>query len=327
MSTDSSKNQVTVGLALLSVYIIWGSTYLAIELGLNGGYPPLMMGGIRFVIAGIFLFVLMALRGAALPTPRQWLNSGIIGILLLVGGNGGVMMAEHWNVATGLAAVVVAGVGIWAALFAWFFGRAPGKLEWLGLAVGLGGVALLTLQGDLSANPIGAAVLVGGTMCWAFGTVYSQRLDMPKGLMSSAAQMIVGGLAFFGGSLALGERFTGMPTLEGTAAVAYLIVFGSLLGFTAFTYLVQNVKPVLATSYAYVNPIVATLLGIWWLGETITPTGIIAMVIILAGVALIAAGRDKSKAPTPVATHSHHPVNDAAAEFMARPRDIPADAS
>jgi drug/metabolite transporter (DMT)-like permease len=310
MNTDSSKNQLTVGLALLSVYIIWGSTYLAIELGLNGGYPPLLMGGIRFVIAGVLLMLVLAVRGATLPTPRQWLNSSIIGILLLVGGNGGVMMAEHWNVATGLAAVVVAGVGIWAALFAWFFGRAPSKLEWLGLAVGLGGVALLTLQGDLSANPIGAAVLVGGTMCWAFGTVYSQRLDMPKGLMSSAAQMIVGGIAFFIASFAIGERVTQPFTLEGTAAVAYLIVFGSLLGFTAFTYLVQNVKPVLATSYAYVNPIVATLLGIWWLGESITVTGIVAMVIILAGVALIAAGREKIKAPAPVITPVSQPIRD-----------------
>lgn len=310
MSTDSSKNQLTVGLALLSVYIIWGSTYLAIELGLNGGYPPLLMGAIRFIVAGVLLMTVLAVRGATLPTPRQWLNSGIIGILLLVGGNGGVMMAEHWDVATGLAAVVVAGVGIWAALFAWFFGRAPGKLEWLGLAVGLGGVALLTLQGDLSANPIGAAVLVGGTMCWAFGTVFSQRLDMPKGLMSSAAQMVVGGIAFFIISFAIGERFTQTPTLEGTGAVVYLIVFGSLLGFTAFTYLVQNVKPVLATSYAYVNPIVATLLGIWWLGESITMTGIVAMVIILAGVALIAAGREKIKAPIPVMSRTTQPIRE-----------------
>lgn len=310
MSTDSSKNQLTVGLALLSVYIIWGSTYLAIELGLNGGYPPMVMGGIRFIVAGVLLMTVLAVRGATLPTPRQWLNAGIIGILLLVGGNGGVTLAESWNVATGLAAVVVAGVGIWAALFAWFFGRAPSKLEWVGLAVGLGGVALLTFQGDLSANPIGAAVLVGGTMCWAFGTVYSQRLDMPKGLMSSAAQMIVGGIGFFIGSLAMGERFTTIPTLEGTIAVAYLIVFGSLLGFTAFTYLVQNVKPVLATSYAYVNPIVATLLGIWWLGESITTTGIIAMVIILAGVALIAAGREKIKTPVPVIPRNNQPISE-----------------
>lgn len=309
MSTDSRQNQLVIGLALLSVYIIWGSTYLAIELALNGGYPPLMMGGIRFVIAGVLLFTVLALRGARLPTPRQWLNSALIGILLLMGGNGGVMMAEHWHVSTGLAAVVVAGVGIWSALFALLFGRAPSKLEWLGLVVGLGGVALLTFQGDLSTNPLGALVLVGGTMCWAFGAVYSQRIDMPKGLMSSAAQMITGGIAFFGLSLLLGERFVQTPTVEGTGAVVYLIVFGSLMGFTAFTYLVQNVKPVLATSYAYVNPIVATLLGIWWLGESITPTGMVAMATILLGVALIAAGREKIK-PTPPPVSTPQPVGE-----------------
>jgi drug/metabolite transporter (DMT)-like permease len=133
---------------------------------------------------------------------------------------------------------------------------------------------------------------------------------MPKGLMSSAAQMIVGGIAFFAISFGIGERFTQMPTFEGTSAVVYLIVFGSLLGFTAFTYLVQNVKPVLATSYAYVNPIVATLLGIWWLGESITTTGIIAMVIILAGVALIAAGHEKIKAPLPVIPRNNQPMGE-----------------
>jgi drug/metabolite transporter (DMT)-like permease len=299
MSTDSRNNQIIVGLALLAVYIIWGSTYLGIELALNGGYPPMLMGGIRFMIAGVLLLAFLAVRGTKLPTPRQWFNSAIIGILLLVGGNGGVMLAEHWHVSTGLAAVVVAGVGIWAALFSLLFGRSPSKLEWLGLIVGISGVGLLTFQGDLSTNPLGALVLVGGTMCWAFGAVYSQRIDMPKGLMSSAAQMITGGIAFFGLGALLGEQFTTIPTLEGTIAVGYLIVFGSLMGFTAFTYLVQNVKPVLATSYAYVNPIVATLLGIWWLGETITPTGIVAMIVILGGVALIAAGREKIKPPAP----------------------------
>lgn len=299
MKSDNEGTPVMIGLALLSVYLIWGSTYLAIELGLNGGYPPLLMGGVRFLIAGVLLMGVLALRGAKLPTLPQWRNAGLIGTLMLVGGNGGVMLAEHWGVGTGLASVVVAGVGIWAALFAWLYGRAPGKLEWAGLIVGLIGVALLTLQGDLRANPISAAILVGGTMCWAFGTIYSQRIDMPKGLMSSAAQMIGGGIIFLTISVGSGEPITQPFTLEGHAAVLYLIVFGSLLGFTAFTYLTQTVKPVLATSYAYVNPIVATLLGIWWLGESITPTGIVAMLIILGGVALIAAGRTRTAPPAP----------------------------
>lgn len=290
------RNRLGVGLALLAVYLIWGSTYLAIRITLES-FPPFRMAGIRFVIAGSTLYLLLRLRGAAAPQPRQWAGAALVGALLLVGGNGGVIFAEQW-VASGLAALGIATVPIWAALFAGLWGRWPTRGEWLGLGIGFVGVVLLNLDGNLRASPLGAITLLGAAMSWALGTVWSRRLSLPDGLMSSAAQMLTAGGLFLLISLLRGERLAALPSARSLLALLYLIVFGALVAFSAYTYLLNHVKPALATSHAYVNPIVAVALGVGIAGERITGVAIAAMLVILSGVGLLALSKGRPSAGT-----------------------------
>jgi drug/metabolite transporter (DMT)-like permease len=278
-----------VALALFAVYVIWGSTYLAIRIALES-WPPFLLGAVRFAIAGGALFAWLRLRGVAQPTRRQWLNAAVTGTLLLGVGNGLVCFAEQ-SVASGLAAVAVASMPLFAAAFGLIYQEWPSRLEWLGLAVGFGGVVLLNLGNGMSGAPIGAIALVVAATAWAFGSVWSRRRDMPPASMNTAAQMISGGAALTMVSLLLGERFPAAPSSASLLALAYLIVFGSLVAFTAYLYLLQNVRAVLATSYAYVNPPVAVLLGALFLGEAVHANDLVAMAVILSGVAMITLGK------------------------------------
>ncbi len=285
--TGASRARVAIALAL--VYLVWGSTYLAMRIAL-AGFPPLLMAGLRFLAAGAALFIGLRLRGIARPTPSQWARSAIVGVLLLTLGNGGVAIAEQW-VASGLAAIMIASVPLWAALFNGFFDRWPTRGEALGLAVGTAGVFLLNLGGDLRGQPLGAAVLIGAAASWALGSIWSRRLDLPQGMMASAAQMLAGGAALLLLSVIHGDRPTegaiGAPLL----AIVYLAVFGSIAAYSAYGYLLRNVSPTLATSYAFVNPAVAVLLGVGFAHERIRWTTVLAMAVILAGVALVAGKR------------------------------------
>jgi drug/metabolite transporter (DMT)-like permease len=282
-----------VALALLAVYIIWGSTYLAIRIAIQpGGMPPFLMAGGRFLVAGILLFGYLKVRGYPTPNRKEWLGAGLVGILLLVTGNGLVVVAEQW-VSSGLAALVIATVPIWAALFAGLWGRWPKPIEWVGLGLGFLGIVLLNLEGQMQANPFGALALLVAAGSWAFGSVWSRHLSMPHGLMSSAAQMLVGGAVLLVLSLGTGERMTTMPTTGPLLAFVYLVVFGSLVGFSAYSFLLQRVRPSLATSYAYVNPVVAVALGVGLAGEHVTMIGLAAMPVILAGVAIVVLARNK----------------------------------
>lgn len=283
------RENLGVILALLSLYFIWGSTYLAIRFALVG-FPPFLMSGIRFLIAGSLLFAFMRWRGAPLPTRSQWIGSALVGGLLLGGGNGGVTFAQQW-VSSGLAAVWVATMPVWAALFAGLWGKWPNRIEWVGLGLGFVGVVILNFEGNLRANPIGAIALTIATICWAFGSVWSRHLSLPKGPMSSAAQMLAGSVLLIPLGLLTGERITVIPALPALLAVLYLIVFGSLIGFSSYAYLLTKVRPTLATSYAYVNPMVAVLLGVVFAGEKISAAGVVAMMIILGGVALVTMGK------------------------------------
>jgi len=272
-------------LALAAVYVIWGSTYLAIRFALHG-YPPLFFPGLRFVIAGSALFAFLMLRGERMPTAKQWFNAGLTGVLLLNLGNGAVVLAER-NVGSALAATAVATVPIWASLFAGFWGTWPRRMQWAGLVLGFAGIVVLNFGGDFKANPVSAGLLVLASISWAFGSVLTRRIDLPKGLMSSACQMIMGGLVFLIGSAAIGESWQLLPSTEAAGALLYLIVFGSLLGFTAYIFLVQNVSPALATSYAYVNPVVAVVFGATLGGEHFVSSEFVAIGMVLAGVVLI----------------------------------------
>ncbi len=282
-----------MGAALLAVYVIWGSTYLAIRIALEG-FPPFLMAGARFVAAGAVLFAVLWLRGAPSPTPRQWGGAALVGGLLLLGGNGGVVVAEQ-SVASGLAALGVATVPLWSALFAGAWGQWPRRLEWVGLAVGFGGVALLNVGGGLRASPTGALALLVAPVSWALGSMWSRRLDLPGGLMASAAEMLAGGAMLLAASAALGEKLPAALAPRATSALVYLIVFGSWVGFSAYLYLLRRVRPAVATSYAYVNPVVAMALGVVLAGERIEAGEWAATPVILAGVALVAVAHARAR--------------------------------
>lgn len=276
-------------LSLLAVYLIWGSTYLGIRIALES-WPPFLMSALRFLIAGAAMYAFLRWRGVAAPTPRQWRNTVVTGTLLLAAGNGLVCYAEQ-TVSSSLAAVAIAGMPLFAALFAGLYGRWPRARDWLGIGVGFSGVILLNLGGEMRASPAGAIALVAAPLCWAFGSVWSRHQDMPDPLMSTAAQMLTGGAVLVLVTVALGESWPAAPTLRATAALAYLTVFGSLVAFTAYIYLLQHVRPALATSYAYVNPPIAVALGVWLAGERFSAWELAAMAVILAGVAVILGAR------------------------------------
>jgi drug/metabolite transporter (DMT)-like permease len=289
---DSRPNRFGVALALLSLYFIWGSTYLGIRIAIES-IPPLLMIGVRFLVAGGILYLVLRVRGVPSPTRSQWMGSAAVGVLLIGGGMGGVATAEQW-VPSGVAAVCIATSPLWMSLFAGLWGRWPVRTEWLGLVLGFVGVVLLNLGSGLWTSPIGAIILMLSPLCWAFGSAWSHHLQLPPGLMASAAQMLIGGVFVTVLGLILGQRITSVPTMQSLLALLYLITFGSLLAFSVYGYLLRHVRPALATSYAYVNPVVAVCLGVIFAGEHSTVMTVVAMVVILVGVGLISFGHGKA---------------------------------
>ena len=283
--------RVLVPLGLFALYIIWGSTYLGIRYALES-YPPFLLAGLRFLGAGVALFGFMRLRGVAMPTPRQWRNAAITGILLLGFGNGLVCFAEE-RVSSGIAAVAVASMPLFAALFSGMYGEWPSRRETVGLVIGFVGVIVLNLGSSLSGSRIGAIALLVAAMSWAFGATWSRLQDMPAGPMNTAAQMLCASVALLGVGFASGERLPEHPTVRATVAVVYLAVFGSIIAFSAFLYVLKHARPALATSYAYVNPPVAVLFGVLLAGESVGPYDLIGMAIILMGVGAITLARQR----------------------------------
>ncbi len=280
-----------VAFALFALYVIWGSTYLAMRYAIQS-FPPFMMAGMRYLPAGLILWIFAKWKGEPWPTAAQWRASAIVGILLLVGGNGLVSYAQQW-VTSSIAAVMIASTPIWASLFGGLFGRWPPPRDWLGLGLGLLGVLVLNLHGDLRAYPLGAVLLLLSAANWSLGSVWSRHLDLPKGFTGAALQMVIGGAALLGLAFVRGDRITAMPSLKSTAAVLYLIVFGSLVAYNAYQFLLRNVRPQLATSYAYVNPVIAVLLGVGIAGEPFGPSAWLGMSIILCGVVLVVMGGER----------------------------------
>ncbi len=272
--------------AFFALYVVWGSTYLVIRIGV-GHWPPLLMAGLRFLIAGTLLLGWLRWRGVPWPTLRETLAAGVIGILLLGVGNGGVTLAEHWGVTSGIAALSIATVPLFTLLFGLLWGQRNSLLEWAGIAMGLVGIALLNLGSTLSATPLGAAVILLAAAAWAFGSIWSRYLPLPQGAMASAVEMLVAGAVLLGASYWSGERLQHWPGLGGWLALGYLVVFGSLIAFSAYLYLLGRVRPAAATSYAYVNPVVAVLLGTLFVGERIGPAEMLAMLVIVGAVVLI----------------------------------------
>ena len=281
--------------ALIALYLIWGSTYLAMRLVVEG-MPPLLSAGIRYSIAGTLFFAFLKLRGAAWPSLRQWRDAGMVGVLLLLGGNGAVALALEQGISSGMAALVVALAPLFALIFATMWGQAVQGRDWLGIALGVAGIMLLNSGSVLSASPAGSILLVMAALIWAFGSMWGKRLQQPPAFMASAVQMLVGGAVLMLAGALRGEAITTMPSTQSLWALAYLIFFGSILGFSSYVYLLATVRPALATSYAYVNPVVAVALGVWLGGEQVDAMELAGMTVILAGVVMVCWPTEKGAA-------------------------------
>jgi drug/metabolite transporter (DMT)-like permease len=296
--------------AFAAVYLVWGSTYLAIRFAVET-LPPLLMAGARFAIAGGILLLWSRLHSRdGAPTRLDWRTGVVSGGLLLVGGNGGVVWAEQ-RVPSGITALLVAVVPVWMVLLDWMRpqGRRPHALVFIGLALGLGGLALLVgpgaSAGSGKADVTGALVLVLASLAWAAGSLYTQHAPKASSGMNGAATQMVagGGLLILAGAVSgeLAHLDLAHATTRSLLGFLYLVSFGSLVGYTAYIYLLGHTTAAKASTYAYVNPVVAVLLG-WALAhEAVTQRTIVAAAVILAGVAIITVARDPKSAPASVA--------------------------
>lgn len=286
MSTAApSRNLWAVAAALAAVFVLWGSTYLGIKIALEG-YPPFLLGAIRMGIAGALMYVVLRLRGVPGPSGRQWRILWVLSIWMVLLSNGLVNVAEQ-EVSSGLAAIAVASMPLWAALFALLRREYPSKGEWVGLVVGFLGVLWLNAESSLTGTPKGMIALLVAPIAWAWGSIWSRGQPLPAPFMSAAGQMLCGSVWMAVVALATGERITSVPSLDATLALGHLIVFGSIVAFTAYIWLLHNVRPALATSYAYVNPPIAVLFGVLLLDERFTTHDLGAMAVILLGVVII----------------------------------------
>ena len=281
--------------ALAAVYILWGSTYLAIRFALEG-YPPFLLGAVRMAIAGSLMYAVLRWRGVPAPTRRQWITLAKLSIFMVVLSNALVNLAET-QVSSGLAAIAVASMPLFAGVFAMLRGRHPSKLEWAGLVVGFVGVLWLSIGGELSGSMLGLVCLIIAPLAWAWGSIWSRDQDLPEPFMAAAGQMLAGTVWLVVAALLRDEHFVGVPSFGATAAMLYLVVAGSIFGFTAYIWLLHHVRPALATSYAYVNPPLAVLIGALIGGESFTRHDLGAMAVILVGVVIITMAKARATAP------------------------------
>lgn len=271
--------------ALAAVYLIWGSTYLAMRVAVEG-LPPFMMASTRFILTGVVLLGFLRARGTPWPTRREWLYATPVGVLMFVLGNGTVAVAEK-HLSSGVAAVVCGTMPLWVAALGRFFGEKTSLREWLALVLGFGGVAVLSFGGELKAEPFSAVILFIAPVSWALGSLLARRLPLAKGLMSAATQMLTGGLVMSLVSVVAREEVPVNPPLRSVLAWVYLAIFGSLVAYSAYTYLLANARPSVATSYAYVNPAIAVAMGVGMGGEHAGPEIFIAVALIIAATVLV----------------------------------------
>lgn len=275
----------TLILALLSLYMIWGAAYTVIRVGVTH-WPPLLLAALRFGLAGAALFAWARWRGHPMPGWRAWRNAAALGFLMIAIGNGGINLAET-RVSSGVTALVQATDPLFIVLFARLFGVRAGWRQWLAILLGFAGILLLNHGTSLSASPLSALALILANAAWGLGSVLSPRLDQARGTLGSATMMLAGGLELLLCSVLSGERLSAMPPPSAWLALFYLAVFASVIAFTAYLYLLERVSTPLASSYAYVNPVVAECLGMWWLAEPVSPSEWLGMAIILTAVLLI----------------------------------------
>lgn len=291
-------------IAFASLYVVWGSTYLAIKIAIQT-LPPLLMAGVRFLLAGGILIAWLAVSGAATGITRDhWKSAAIVGVLLLLGGNGLVVWAQQ-TVPSGIAALLVGTTPFWMVLLGWLVQgqRRPSLITVGGLLLGFAGLSMLIKPGAVrvpgdAVDTLGAAIIVMATLCWATGSVVSPKLKQhPNPFVASSLQMLSGGavLLLFA---ALHEEFPrlNLPAVSSTswAAFVYLVLFGSIVGFSSYVYILKHASPAMASTYAYVNPVIAVLLG-WSLGgESIGWRTAVAGGMVVTAVAIISTQRAKA---------------------------------
>lgn len=296
--------------AFAGVYLIWGSTYLGILFAIRS-IPPLLMAGSRFILAGVILYVIARVSGAGRPKLLEWRTALVVGACLLLGGNGGVTLAEQY-VPSGLAALLVATVPLYIALLSWLFGMSerPGAITALGLAGGFVGVGVLigpalrfSGNGESPQAWIGMSILLFSSLLWSAGSLYSrQAKHIASPFLAAAQQMLCGGALQILAGVARGELHGFDPrqiTMVSLGAYVYLVLVGGIVGYASYAWLLQHCEPAKVATYAYVNPIVAVILGAAFAGETLTfRTGVAAAIIIGSVALVITAGKRKTE-PTP----------------------------
>ena len=276
--------------ALLACYLVWGSTYYAIHIALES-LPPFIQMGSRFLVAGSLLMAWVMARGGTWPGRKQWRNAAIVGGLMLGGGMGSVATGQQF-IGSGLVAAFIAITPMLVSGWGLLFGQRPTRLEVAGMVVGLVGVLLLVRGASFSAAPFGLACIAMATLCWSLGSVLSTtRLPLAPGAAGFASEMLCGGAILTMLSLVMGEQVRWPVTPQAGAAWLYLVVFGSLVAFSAYLYLLANASPALATSYAFVNPLIALWLGVALANERVTGPEWVACGVILGGVLLIFRGK------------------------------------
>ena len=300
MLSSTSKQRPTTSAAiwsaLIAIYIVWGSTYLAIRFAVET-MPPFLTAGFRFLIAGGVLYIFRRLRGDKAPLRLEWRSAAIVGLFLLVGGNGGVMWAEQ-RVASGIAALLIASVPLWIALLDSLRpgGRRPDRWVIVGVLAGFAGILILIGPAQLigikgEVDLVGAMVLLLAALSWAAGSLYNRGAKLPDSpLLGTGMEMLVGSLGLFILGTVTGEwsqmELTSFST-RSLLGFAYLVVFGSWVGFASYVWLLRVAPTMLVSTYAYVNPLVAILLGSLLAGEALTPRVVLAVMFILGSVVLI----------------------------------------
>ncbi len=307
-----NRSKVDLLLAFAAVYLVWGSTYLAIRFGVET-IPPFLLGGTRFLAAGVVLAIVSRLRGAPAPRPREWRAATVSGVFMVAGGNGLVCWAAQY-VPSGLSALLVAAVPLWLVAIARLGPdrETASALEVAGLVLGLGGVVLLVSSSGAeigirgaSANQVvaGALVVVAASISWAIGSMYNRRAALPRPpLYGTALTMAAGGMILLLIGLAAGEfgRLSlGDVSPRSWLSLLYLAVMGSIVAFSAYIWLLRKVRPAAVGTYAYVNPVVALFLGWWLANEAFTLPMLAGTVIIVAGVVLVQRGRAPKGGPRP----------------------------
>ncbi|MFF3670148.1 EamA family transporter [Microtetraspora malaysiensis] len=288
-----------VWLALATVYIVWGSTYLGIRIAIET-LPSMVSGGLRFIAAALILGVVLLLRKGREPfrvTGRELGGAALVGLLLLTAGNGMVAVAEQ-HIGSGLAALLVASVPLWLVMLRTVFRDRPQALTLAGVFIGFVGVAGISLGGGTGSDSVGVVIILVASLSWSIGSFLSGRIPMPRDpFAASTVEMAVGGVGLLIIGTGLGERLD-LAAVSGRswAALAYLILVGSLIGFTSYVWLLGNAPISLVSTYAYVNPVVAVLLGVAVVGESVTAAMLGAGGLIVIGVALVVSTERRSRA-------------------------------